>query len=128
MTHRQNFASLSSGTDYEQLANRFRPIFARIAEGAVERERTRTLPREPIEWLKKAGFGAVRVPVEAGGAGASLPQLVQLLIELAEADSNIPQALRGHFAFVEDRLNAPAGPARDVWFKRFVNGELVGNA
>ena len=85
MTHRQNFASLSSGTDYEQLANRFRPIFERIAEGAIKRERTRTLPHEPIEWLKKAGFGAVRVPVESGGAGASLPQLVQLLIELAAA-------------------------------------------
>ncbi|MEX3930181.1 monooxygenase, partial [Paraburkholderia sp. BR10936] len=83
---------------------------------------------EQIEWLKAAGFGAVRVPVEHGGAGASLPQLIQLLIELAEADSNLPQALRGHFAFVEDRLNAEPGPARDVWFKRFVDGELVGNA
>lgn len=128
MTHRQNFASLSSGTDYEQLANRFRPIFARIAEGAIERERTRTLPHEPIAWLKQAGFGAVRVPVESGGAGASLPQLVQLLIELAAADSNVPQALRGHFAFVEDRLNAQPGPQRDVWFKRFVAGETFGNA
>ena len=128
MTHRQNFASLSSGTDYEQLANRFRPIFERIAEGAIKRERTRTLPHEPIEWLKKAGFGAVRVPVESGGAGASLPQLVQLLIELAAADSNVPQALRGHFAFVEDRLNAQPGPQRDIWFKRFVAGETFGNA
>jgi alkylation response protein AidB-like acyl-CoA dehydrogenase len=128
MTHRQNFASLSSGADYEQLANRFRPIFERIAEGAIERERTRTLPHEPIAWLKKAGFGAVRLPVESGGAGASLPQLVQLLIELAAADSNVPQALRGHFAFVEDRLNAQPGPQRDIWFKRFVAGETFGNA
>lgn len=128
MTHRQNFASLSSGTDYEQLANRFRPIFERIAESAIERERTRTLPHEPIAWLKQAGFGAVRVPVESGGAGASLPQLVQLLIELAAADSNVPQALRGHFAFVEDRLNAQPGPQRDIWFKRFVAGETFGNA
>ncbi|MEL2330802.1 acyl-CoA dehydrogenase family protein, partial [Klebsiella pneumoniae] len=80
------------------------------AEGAVERERQRELPHEAIAWLKQAGFGAVRVPREHGGAGASLPQLVQLLIELAEADSNITQALRGHFAFVEDRLNAEPGP------------------
>lgn len=65
--------TLSVGTDYEALAARFRPIFARIAEGAVERERSRTLPFEPIQWLKQAGFGAVRVPVEFGGAGASLP-------------------------------------------------------
>ena len=120
--------TLSLGTDYERLATRFRPIFARIAEGTLERERNRTLPYEQIEWLKAVGFGAVRVPVEHGGAGASLQQLIQLLIELAEADSNLPQALRGHFAFVEDRLNAEPGAARDLWFKRFVAGELVGNA
>ncbi|HET7866502.1 MAG TPA: acyl-CoA dehydrogenase family protein [Burkholderiaceae bacterium] len=120
--------TLSTGTDYEPLAAKFRPIFARIAEGALERERTRSLPHEPIAWLKQAGFGAVRVPRQHGGAGASLPQLFQLLIELAEADSNLPQALRGHFAFVEDRLNAPPGPQREAWFKRFVAGDLVGNA
>ncbi|MFA5976657.1 MULTISPECIES: acyl-CoA dehydrogenase family protein [Pseudomonas] len=120
--------TLSVGTDYEALAARFRPIFARIAEGAVERERSRTLPFEPIQWLKQAGFGAVRVPVEFGGAGASLPQLFQLLIELAAADSNVTQALRGHFAFVEDRLNAQAFSAQNTWFERFVAGELVGNA
>ena len=120
--------ALSVGTDYEALAERFRPIFARIAEGAIERERTRTLPFEPIKWLKEAGFGAVRVPVEFGGAGASLPQLFQLLIELAAADSNVTQALRGHFAFVEDRLNAQAFSPQNAWFERFVAGELVGNA
>lgn len=120
--------SLSRGTDYDALAARFRPVFARIAEGALERERTRTLPYAPVQWLREAGFGAVRVPAQHGGAGASLPQLIQLLIELAEADSNLPQALRGHFAFVEDRLNAAPGEARDVWFRRFVAGELVGNA
>ncbi|MBS0544288.1 MAG: acyl-CoA dehydrogenase family protein [Proteobacteria bacterium] len=128
MTHRDVFSSLSTGADYEALAGRFRPIFERIAEGAVERERTRALPHVQIKWLKQAGFGAVRVPVEHGGAGASLPQLVALLTELAAADSNLPQALRGHFAFVEDRLNAQPGAQRDLWFKRFVAGETFGNA
>ena len=118
---------LSVGTDYETLANRFRPQFRQIAAGTVEREQARDLPFEPIRWLKEAGFGAVRVPVEFGGAGASISQLFQLLIELAEADSNIVQSLRGHFAFVEDRLNAPPSPARDPWFARFVAGDLVGN-
>ena len=93
--------------DHPALADKFRPIFQRIADTVLERERTRTLPHEPITWLKQAGFGAVRVPVEHGGGGASIPQLFQLLIELSEADSNVTQALRGHFAFVEDRLNAP---------------------
>ncbi|MBD9564342.1 acyl-CoA dehydrogenase family protein [Pseudomonas sp. PDM09] len=119
---------LSTGTDYQALAERFRPIFARIAAGALEREQSRSLPFEQVKWLKEAGFGAVRVPVQYGGAGASLPQLFELLIELAEADSNLPQALRGHFAFVEDRLNAQADAPQDTWFKRFVEGDLVGNA
>lgn len=121
-------AVLSTGADYETLAARFRPIFARIAEGALDRERHRQLPYEPVRWLKEAGFGAVRVPQVYGGDGASLPQLIQLLIELATADSNVPQALRGHFAFVEDRLNAHDTSNRTEWFRRFVAGELVGNA
>ncbi|KAA0946028.1 MULTISPECIES: acyl-CoA dehydrogenase family protein [unclassified Pseudomonas] len=128
MTEQHVINPLSTGVDYQALTERFRPIFERIAEGAVEREQTRALPREPIQWLKEAGFGAVRVPVEYGGGGASLPQLFELLIELAEADSNVPQALRGHFAFAEDRLNAPPGAGRDLWFKRFVDGDIVGCA
>lgn len=44
MTAQQHLPQLSTGTDYESLAARFRPIFARIAEGALERERTRSLP------------------------------------------------------------------------------------
>ncbi len=85
------------------------------------------MPYEPLQWLKEAGFGTVRIPQQKGGWGASLPQLFQLLIELAEADSNLPQALRAHFAFVEDRLNQPDNAERDAWFRRFVDGELVGS-
>ncbi|MFS2225932.1 acyl-CoA dehydrogenase family protein [Pantoea sp. B65] len=113
--------------DYPELAARFRPVFARIAAGAVDRERNRTLAQEPIRWLKEAGFGTLRIPVRQGGFGATLPQLFQLLTELAEADSNLPQALRAHFAFVEDRLNQPDSEQRQRWFRRFIDGELVGS-
>ncbi|MFK8257223.1 acyl-CoA dehydrogenase family protein [Erwinia sp. AnSW2-5] len=116
-----------SVADYTALAARFRPVFARIAEGAAEREVNRTLPLEPIRWLKEAGFGTLRIPQAQGGFGATLPQLFQLLTELAEADSNLPQALRAHFAFVEDRLNQPDSEARQRWFRRFADGELVGS-
>ncbi|BBE22640.1 monooxygenase [Arthrobacter sp. MN05-02] len=117
----------AADADYELLAARFRPLFARIADGASRREQEHELPRQEIRTLIDAGFGALRVPVAAGGFGASLPQLFRLLTELAAADSNIPQALRAHFAFVEDRL-VSTGPQRDVWLERFVNGEIVGNS
>lgn len=127
MTSQSN-QNLSLGAHYEKVAGKFRPIFKRIAEGALAREKDRTLPYEPIQWLKQAAFGAVRVPVAFGGDGVSQKQLFQLLIELAQADSNVVQALRGHFAFVEDRLNAQKTAAQTLWFERFVRGEIVGNA
>ena len=119
---------LALGADYAQLAAKFRPIFNKIAAGALEREKNRILPYEPITWLKQAGFGALRVPKAFGGEGVSQRQLFQLLIELAQADSNVVQALRGHFAFVEDRLNAQLEQNQQVWFERFLKGDLVGNA
>ncbi|PZQ48385.1 MAG: monooxygenase [Rhodovulum sulfidophilum] len=112
---------------YDTLAARFRPLFARIAEGAVAREKERRLPVEELDWLRDSGFTAVRVPLEHGGGGASLPDLFRLLIDLAEADSNLPQALRAHFAFIEDRLNAPEAEALP-WFARFIAGDTVGSA
>lgn len=113
---------------FESLAATYRPVFAQIAEGSLDRELNRELPFEAVDALKKAGFTGIRVPVQFGGGGASLPDLFRLLIELAAADPHVPQALRGHIAFVEDRLAAPASAERDEWLRRFAAGELVGNA
>jgi alkylation response protein AidB-like acyl-CoA dehydrogenase len=110
------------------LIAKYGPVFASVAEGAAERERDRVLPHAQIRELAGAGFGALRAPVAHGGDGATLRQLFLLLIRLAAADPHIPQALRGHFAFVEDRLRSPDGQDRDRWLRRFANGELVGNA
>lgn len=114
-------------TEFAALRDHFRPLFARIASEAAARETGRTLLHEPIRWLKEARFGTLRIPKEDGGFGVSLPQLFSLLTDLAEADSNLPQALRAHFAFIEDRLNQPDSDARRRWFRRFVDGELVGS-
>ncbi|WP_312172877.1 acyl-CoA dehydrogenase family protein, partial [Microbacterium sp.] len=113
---------------YERLAERFRPIFAEIAAGAAEREITRTLPFEQMALLRDAGFGAVRVPEEYGGAGASAVDLFRLLIELARADSNVAHIWRGHFAFLEVRLTHEDPEYRRHWGERAVAGVVVGNA
>ncbi len=112
------------------LAERFDPVFARIAEGAVARERERRLAHEPVAWLRAAGFGALRVPQADGGLGASLPQLFRLLARLGEADSNLPQILRAHFGFVEGLFGASDEDAalRARWFPRIAAGALFGAA
>jgi len=112
----------------DELRARFRPIFERIAEGALERERTRSLPYEPVRWLREAGFGAVRVPQRYGGIGATLPQFFGLLLELAAADSNVSHLLRGHFAFLESRLNHEDEGTREFWLPKVVDGKLIGYA
>ncbi len=113
----------------EDLRATYAPLLADIAAGALQRELDDELPTEQVEALKRAGFGAVRVPVEHGGRGASLPELTQLWIDLASADAHLPQALRGHFALAEDRLwQHGRGHDQRAWFDRFVAGEIAGNA
>ncbi|WP_295542154.1 acyl-CoA dehydrogenase family protein [uncultured Pseudacidovorax sp.] len=118
----------SNRPDADALAQRFRPIFQQIAEAAPQREHERRLAHDAIDALRQAGFGALRVPRAHGGLGATPEQLFDLLIELAEADSNLPQALRAHFGFVE-RLQAEIDAERRVpWLRRVADGALFGNA
>lgn len=123
MTTHESWARLPATDD---LKARFRPLFDRIAAGAVKRERERIQPEEEFRLLKEARFGALRVPVELGGFGATLPQLFDLLIDLAEADTNLAQGFRSHLALVEDRLVAPRTEG-EVWLKRFGEGQIAGN-
>lgn len=112
---------------YEDLAARFRPTFAEIRATAVERDRTHRLPHAEIGWLKEVGFTTLRLPSEAGGHGASLPELFNLLIELSQADSNVTNALRAHFGFTEDVLGSTAPDWRTRWIARIAAGETVGS-
>ena len=119
---------MSEPTRFAELGKRFRPVFAKIAEEALDREAARRLPYEQVGWLREAGFGKVRVSASHGGLGATLPQFFRLLIELAAADSNLPQLLRGHFGFVETRLVHADPGVRDRWLRRIADGVIVGNA
>jgi alkylation response protein AidB-like acyl-CoA dehydrogenase len=117
-----------SEDSYERLAAPIRPILSSIRSGSVGRELERRLPFDEIEKLKTIGFTALRLPREDGGAGASLPEFFTLLIELSQADSNITQALRAHFGFVEHVLSTANGERRATWLRRLAHGIVVGGA
>ena len=102
-------------------------LLREIAEDAALRERERIAPYEQVALLRDAGIGALRVPEELGGAGASAREFFATLIALGAADSNIAQILRAHFGFVEGALLAPA-PYRERRLAIAAAGELVGNA
>lgn len=112
--------------DFDKLRSVFQPVFDKIAEGSLEREKGRVFPHEQVNWLIDAGLGIVRIPETRGGFGASLEQTFLLLADLGAADANVSHIFRNHLAFVEDRLNAPASQSNDVWLTRFLEGQFVG--
>ncbi|MFK3798967.1 acyl-CoA dehydrogenase family protein [Pseudomonas sp. NPDC088444] len=121
-------AAIAPDVKFEDLQRRFADVFARIADTAVPREQQRELAFEAVQWLRDAGFGALRVPQTLGGLGASLPQLFELLIALGEADSNLPQIVRAHFGFVEGRLSSREADSQAYWLSKAASGELWGAA
>lgn len=103
-------------------------LLPKIAAGAAERERNRVLPHEQIRALAEAQLLTWRVPKSAGGADASVRDVIGFLIDVAAADSNVAQALRPGFSFVEGlRLGHTEGDPK-VWFDRFLAGNVFGNA
>lgn len=110
------------------LQERFAPLLRHIAAGSAEREASRSLAYDAVAGLAQAGFTAVRIPLDDGGSGATLAQGLRLLRALAEADPNLAQALRAHFTAVESLLAGPDTDRRDRWFRRIVDGAILGNA
>lgn len=113
---------------YAALRERFAPLLAEIAAGAAERDRERRLPHAEIRALADAGFTAITVPLEHGGAGVDTPTFFRLLMDLGEADSNLPQLLRAHFVFVAEQQLDDAGEDAGSWLRAVADGTVVGNA
>ncbi|AMW84588.1 acyl-CoA dehydrogenase family protein [Pseudomonas yamanorum] len=106
-------------------------ILPQIAAGAAQRERDRQLPYEAVAQIAKAGLFTVRIPKRFGGAGGTVKDVIALLIRIASADSNVAQALRPGFGFVEGLLASRAEGAeeeRERWFGRYLQGAVIGNA
>lgn len=103
-----------------------RELVAAVASGAEARDRGEAGTFAAIELVRAARLGVFRVPQAEGGGGATLVQLYELVLDLAEADSNIPHILRNHFAFVEKALRARHLPQYQRWLQFAYDNELFG--
>lgn len=115
----------------EALNARADQLLPQIAAGAAQRERERQLPYEAVAQIAAAGLFTTRIPTRYGGAGGSVKDVIALLVRIAAADSNVAQALRPGFGFVESLLTSTAEDAeaeRERWFARYLEGAVVGNA
>lgn len=115
----------------DELNARADRLLPQIAAGAAQRERDRQLPYEAVAQVAHAGLYTCRIPQRYGGAGGSVKDVIALLVRIASADSNVAQALRPGFGFVEGLLasrEAGAEEERERWFARYLQGAVIGNA
>ncbi|WPO98021.1 acyl-CoA dehydrogenase family protein [Pseudomonas sp. HR96] len=120
-----------AATSVADLHTRLDALLPQIAAGAAERERERQLPYEAIASLAAAGLYTARIPAQYGGPGATVSEVIALLLRVAAADSNVAQALRPGLGFVEGLLASAADGAeveRQRWFERYLQGAVLGNA
>ena len=115
----------------QALKDRIYALLPHIEAGAAARERDRQLPYEAVRALAQAGLFTLRVPEAAGGPGASVRDVIEVLLAVASVDSNTAQALRPGLAFLEGLLTGAEDDAdseRDRWFARYLDGAVLGNA
>lgn len=112
----------------QSLLQRARELAVGIGATSAERDRERILPRGPMEEIRAARIGALRVPVSEGGPGGSVVDVAELYLTLGAADPNLAQALLAHTAII-DRLLVMATPAqRRRVFDRLLSGQVIANA
>ncbi len=110
---------------YEQLAAPFRPLFEHISAQAAEADGSRSSLATVIQQLNALGLPRWRLPATYGGQDATLVELLTLLTELSAADSNITQALRGHFGFCEEVLVSKSPEWQAKWLDTLSQGALL---
>jgi alkylation response protein AidB-like acyl-CoA dehydrogenase len=81
---------------YEEALTIARGLAARLAESAVERDRTGGHAAEQRQWLRDSGLLGLSIPREHGGWGADWPLIYAIVRTLAKADSALAHVFGFH--------------------------------
>ncbi|MDR6175033.1 alkylation response protein AidB-like acyl-CoA dehydrogenase [Nocardioides zeae] len=100
------------------------PVLQRLAATSAAREAARDFAFDDVRALGAAGVGLLVVSRDEGGAGGSLRDAVDLVIEVARADSSVAQALRSTFLASVQVASRPDLPHRDRALARLLSRGL----
>ncbi|MBO0843630.1 MAG: acyl-CoA dehydrogenase family protein, partial [Nocardioides sp.] len=99
-----------------------------FAEGAAERDRSRTLPYDQVKALAASGLLAITVPEEHGGADLPVETLVEVFRLLGWGDPNIAQIPHSHFVYLNQlRLRGTHDQQARI-YAEVLRGKAVANA
>ncbi|MCX8564757.1 acyl-CoA dehydrogenase family protein [Mycolicibacterium mucogenicum] len=120
--------TLAAGSVTDRRAQ-LQSVVETLGKQDAHHELTRTLHHEAVRAIADTGVLALRIPQEYGGPGGSIVDVIETVIDIAQASSNVAQALRAHFGFVERLLGNRGDDAlRGRWFPDVLAGKIVGNA
>ncbi|MBT2225775.1 acyl-CoA dehydrogenase family protein [Nonomuraea sp. NEAU-A123] len=100
------------------------PILERLRTGAHQRELAREYAFDDVRALAGQRITLVGIAQEDGGAGGSLRDVIDLVIAVARADSNVAQALRGSFLVANQVASRRDLPHRALTLRRLRDGDL----
>ncbi|MET0146419.1 MAG: acyl-CoA dehydrogenase family protein [Ilumatobacteraceae bacterium] len=104
-----------------------RDLIAHIDAGVLDRDREDRPPVAEFELIRAARLGALRLPVEQGGGGATVAELFATVVDIAAADPDVAHSLRNHFQINERLIRRPHA-TNERWFDRTRAGDLFGLA
>lgn len=113
--------------EVSELQRRAQQLQEALRSGARERERQRDLPYSLVRKIGSERLLTFRIPPAYGGSGSTVRDVIAFVIGVAAADSNIAQALRPSFLFLEGLLAGDDDAARQRWLPRFLRGDVFGN-
>ncbi|EMR07296.1 crotonobetainyl-CoA dehydrogenase [Bhargavaea cecembensis DSE10] len=134
MSYLEGTGSLSGSLDLvkapDVLSKEFEELIGAIAADFQKRNASeeREHPFEAIRLVKEYRLGAIQLPENEGGTGASFVDLFKTIIRVAEADPDVAHILRSHFLFVESLLQAPDTALKERMLLEVRQGALFGNA
>ncbi len=105
-------------------------LLAAIAKDGEERRKldSEARPFYAMDLIRQSKLSGIQLPVEYGGEDASIRELFEVVILLAEADPDVAHILRAHYLTVEEILRSPNLEVRQTWIDRVAKGAIIGNA
>ena len=101
---------------------RARSLAGGFTARAAAHDRDASFPFENFAELREAGFFGLTVPIEHGGAGASLRTYIAVQEELARGDGSTALGFMMHAKLFGGQREAPTYP--EHWFREFCRGAI----
>ncbi len=99
-----------------------------LAEGAVERDRDRILPRRELDLFSSSGLWGMTVPRAHGGAEVSFQTVAEVIAIISEADPSIGQIPQNHLGVVEALRVTASEEQQRRFYAGVLEGRRFGNA